>query len=180
VPEIKRQICGKDPLLHSIVFPQPMTRMLAGGGSWNTLNARFYHQDHKGNLHYFFGASFEQSDYTNYGTADSWLNILQDPAYKKTKLYGKATYFLGREGHKISFFAQHTIQDGFAGRTNRDFNHGYDTINAVYSNEVNDRLTVQVKTGLRNYDRRWSIRSFRTRFVTPARGACTPAKSMLR
>jgi outer membrane receptor protein involved in Fe transport len=134
---------------------RPMTRFLVGGGSWNTLNARFYHQDHKGRLHYFFGASYEQSDYTNYGTANSWLNILDDPSYKKTKLYGKATYILGRDGHEISFFAQRTTHDGFAGRPNRDYNHGYDTLNAIYSNVVSDRLTVQLKTGFRNYDRRW-------------------------
>ena len=144
---VQAPLAGITNLVLKDRIDKPMTRLLIGGGSWNTFNARFYHQDHKGNLHYFFGASFEQSDYTNYGTANSWLNILQDPSYKKTKLYGKATYFLGREGHKISFFAQHTIQDGFAGRPNRDFNHNYDTINAVYSNEVNDRLTVQLKTG---------------------------------
>jgi outer membrane receptor protein involved in Fe transport len=152
---VQAPLAGITNLVLKDRIDKPMTRLLIGGGSWNTFNARIYHQDHKGNLHYFFGASFEQSDYTNYGTADSWLNILQDPSYKKTKLYGKATYFLGREGHKVSFFAQHTIQDGFAGRPNRDFNHNYDTINAVYSNEVNDRLTVQLKTGFRNYDRRW-------------------------
>ncbi|MFB3828247.1 MAG: TonB-dependent receptor plug domain-containing protein [Bryobacteraceae bacterium] len=134
---------------------RPMTRVLAGGGSWNALNVRFYHQDRKGRLHYFFGVGHDQSDYTDYGTAGSWLNILQDPSYKKTKLYGKATCFLGREEHKISFFAQHTIHDGFAGRPNRDYGHGYTTLNAVYSNQVNSRLTVQAKAGFRNYDRRW-------------------------
>lgn len=152
---VQAPLAGITNLVLKDRIDKPMTRLLAGGGSWSTLNARFYHQDHKGRLHYFFGASYEQSDYTNYGTADSWLNILEDPRYKKTKLYAKATYFLGREGHKISFFAQHTIHDGFAGRPNRDFNHGYDTLNAVYSNEVNDRLAVQLKTGFRNYDRRW-------------------------
>ena len=134
---------------------RPMTRFLVGGGSWNTVNARFYHQDHRGRLHYFAGASYEQSDYANYGTPGSWLNILEDPSYRKTKLYGKATYFLGRDDQKISFFAQHTIHDGFAGRPNRDYGHAYDTINAIYSNAVSERLTVQLKTGFRNYDRRW-------------------------
>lgn len=159
---VQAPLAGITNLVLKDRIERPMTRAIIGGGSWNTLNARFYHQDHKGRLHYFFGASYEQSDYTNYGTAGSWLNILQDPSYKKTKLYGKATYFLGREGHKISFFAQHTIQDGFAGRQNRDFNHGYDTINALYSNEVNGRLTVQLKTGFRNYDRRWGEDNYPT------------------
>lgn len=152
---VQAPLAGITNLVLKDRIEQPMTHLFIGGGSWNTLNARFYHQDHQGRLNYFFGASYEQSDYTNYGTANSWLNILDDPSYKKTKLYGKVTYFLGREGHKISLFAQHTIHDGFAGRPNRDFNHGYDTINAVYSNEVNDRLTVELKTGFRNYDRRW-------------------------
>jgi iron complex outermembrane receptor protein len=152
---VQAPLAGITNLVLKDRIEQPMTHVLLGGGSWNTLSARFYHQDRKGRLHYFFGASYEQSDYTNYGTANSWLNILNDPSYKKTKLYGKATYFLGREGQKISFFAQHTAQDGFAGRPNRDFTHGYDTINAVYSNAVNDQLTVQLKAGFRNYDRRW-------------------------
>ena len=152
---VQAPLAGITNLVLKDRIDRPMTRFLAGGGSWNTLNARFYHQDHKGRLHYFFGASYEQSDYTDYGTTGSWLNILEDPSYKKTKLYGKATYFLGREGHKLSFFAQRTNHDGFAGRPNRDFHHGYDTINAIYSNAVNDRLTVQLKTGFRNYDRRW-------------------------
>ncbi len=152
---VQAPLAGITNLVLKDRIDRQMTHFLVGGGSWNTLNARFYHQDHKGSLHYFFGASYEQSDYTNYGTTGSWLNILEDPSYKKTKLYGKATYFLGRDGHKISFFAQHTSHDGFAGRPNRDYNHGYDTINAVYSNVVNDRLTVQLKTGFRNYDRRW-------------------------
>ncbi len=152
---VQAPLAGITNLVLKDRIDQPMTRLLVGGGSWNTVNARFYHQDHKGNLHYLFGATYEQSDYTNYGTPNSWLNILEDPSYKKTKLYGKATYFLGRDGHKISFFAQHTTHDGFAGRPNRDYNHGYDTINAAYTNAVNDRLTVELRTGFRNYDRRW-------------------------
>jgi iron complex outermembrane receptor protein len=152
---VQAPLAGITNLVLKDRIDQPLTHLVVGGGSWNTLNARFYHQDRKGRLHYFFGASYEQSGYTDYGTTGSWLNILEDPSYKKTKLYGKAAYFLGRDGHKISFFAQHTIHDGFAGRRNRDFNHGYDTINAVYSNEVNGVLAVQLKTGFRNYDRRW-------------------------
>jgi iron complex outermembrane receptor protein len=133
----------------------PLTRFMIAGGSWNTLNGRFYHQDHKGRVHFFLGTSYEQSDYTNYGSPDSWLNILESPSYRKTKVYGKATYYLGRDGHQLSFFAQRTMHDGVAGRPNRDYGHTYDTLNASYSNEVSERLTVQLRTGLRNYDRRW-------------------------
>jgi iron complex outermembrane recepter protein len=134
---------------------KPMMRVLLGGGSWNTFNGRFYAQDHKGRFHYFAGASYEQSDYTNYGTPGSWLNILEDPAYKKTKLYGKATYDLGVNNHYLSFFAQTTFHEGSVGRPNRDYGHNYTTLNAVYNNEVNERLNIQLKAGFRNYDRRW-------------------------
>lgn len=132
----------------------PLTRMTLGGGSWNTFSARLYHQDHRGNLHYFFGTTYEQSDYTNYGAPGSWLGMLDDPAYKKAKFYGKATYFIS-DKQKVSFFAQHTLHDGFTGRPNRDYGHNYDTLNVTYTNQVNGTLNIQLKTGVRNYDRRW-------------------------
>jgi iron complex outermembrane recepter protein len=133
---------------------KPMTRILLDGGSWNTFGARFYHQDHKGNLHYFLGTTYEQSDYTDYGAPNSWLGMLDDPSYKKLKFYGKATYFAGSH-QKFSIFAQHTLHDGYTGRPNRDYGHNYDTVNAVYANQVNDTVNLQLKTGFRNCDRRW-------------------------
>lgn len=135
----------------------PATRFLVGGGSWQTYNGRFYHQDRKGNFNYFFGANYEQSDYTNYGTPHSWLNMIKDPEYQKTKLYAKMSYlFNGDDTNKLSFFAHHTQHSGDAGRPNRDFNHFYDTINAAYTNQLTPALTLQVKTGYRNYNRRWA------------------------
>ena len=139
----------------------PVTRVLLDGGSWNTLATRLYHQDHKGNLHYFFGATYEQSDYTDYGAPNSWLGMLDDPSYKKVKIYGKATYFAGSH-QKFSVFAQHTLHDGFVGRPNRDYGHNYDTVNAVYANQVNAAWDIQLKTGLRNYDRRWGDDNYPT------------------
>jgi iron complex outermembrane receptor protein len=133
----------------------PMTHAALGGGSWNTFNGRFYSQDRKGDLNYLFGASYEQSDYTNYGTPNSWLGMINDPSYKKVKFYGKVAYFLGREDHKLSVFFQHTLHDGFTGRPNRDFGNNYDTLNVAYSNQLNKRLNIQLKAGFRNYDRRW-------------------------
>lgn len=133
---------------------KPVTHILLDGGSWSTFGARLYHQDHKGNLHYFLGATYEQSDYTDYGAPNSWLGMLDDPSYKKMKFYGKATYFL-TDRQKLSFFAQHTLHDGSTGRINRDYGHNYDTLNAAYANQVNATLNIQLKTGLRNYDRRW-------------------------
>ena len=54
------------------------------------------------------GVSCEQSDYANYGTPDSWLHILKDPDYRKTRPYGKLSYFLDRDGHRLPLFAHHT------------------------------------------------------------------------
>jgi iron complex outermembrane receptor protein len=133
----------------------PLTRIQLGGGSWGTLGGRAYHQDRAGNLHYFTGASFERSDYTNYGTPGSWLNILDDPQYTKLKLYGKGTLQLGGEQRTISLFASYTAHSGDVGRPNRDYNHGYGTINAAFRDRLADSLDLQLEAGARVYDRRW-------------------------
>jgi iron complex outermembrane receptor protein len=133
----------------------PATRMRLGAGSYHTRDAKLYHQDHAGSLHYFFGASFEQSNYTGYGKGPSWLDTIKDPEYLKTKIYTKLTYFIGRDDHKLSLFAQHTSHSGDLGRPNRDFGHAYDTANASYGNQLTSALGVQLKVGLRSYDRRW-------------------------
>jgi iron complex outermembrane recepter protein len=139
----------------------PVTHIVLDAGSWTTLGARFYHQDHKGSLHYFFGTTYEQSDYTDYGAPNSWLGMLDDPAYKKMRVYGRATYFAGSH-QKISVFAQHTLHNGFTGRINRDYDHNNDTVNASYANDVSPTVNVQLKTGLRNYDRRWGDDNYPT------------------
>jgi hypothetical protein len=110
---------------------------------------------------YLLGATYERSDYTDYGATNSWLGMIDDPTYKKMKFYGKATYFIG-DHQKLSFFAQHTLHDGFTGRINRDYEHNYDTLNAAYANQVNGKLNIQLKTGLRNYDRRWGDDNYPT------------------
>jgi len=147
-------LAGITNLVLKDYIEKPSTHVILDGGSWNTIGTRLYHEDQKGNLHFFFGASYEQSDYTNYGAPNSWLGMLEDPAYKKMKVYGKATYYVGKH-QKISFFAQHTLHTGFTGRPNRDYDHNYDTLNASYFNQVTDRFSFQLKSGLRNYDRRW-------------------------
>lgn len=139
------------------------TRMLFGFGSYRTLNGRFYNQGRAGDFNYFFGGNYEQSNYTNYGTPNSWLNMNQDPEYQKSKFYVKGTYmFGGREDHKLSVFAHHTQQTGDAGRPNRDYNHNYDTVNAAYTNQLSETLNLQIKGGYRNYDRRWAEDNFPT------------------
>jgi iron complex outermembrane recepter protein len=139
---------------------QPITRFLGGYGSYNTFDASLYHQGKFGDFNYFMGGSYSRSDYTNYGTENSWLNILDNPQYQKTKLYFKGTYFLGREDQKISLFAHHTQHTGDAGRPNRDYDHQYDTLNAAYSNQINDWLNAQLKAGYRYYHRTWGEDNF--------------------
>lgn len=153
------------------------TRLRAGYGSYNTLEARGYNQGRAGNLSYFIGSSYERSDYTNYGTDPSWLNILQDPQYTKIKVYGKLSYFFGRDDHKVSLFVHHTTHDGNAGRYNRDFANAYDTINAVYSNQITSVLHAQLKVGLRAYDRRWGEDQYGQK---DAAGALVPNQLALR
>lgn len=132
------------------------TRFQVGAGSYQTGGGRFYHQDRKGDFNYFFGGSYEQSNYTNYGTEGSWLHFTKDPQYQKTKLYTKQTYFIDGEDHKLSIFFDHTQHTGDAGRPNRDYSNAYDTLNLTYFNRLSKDLNLQVKAGHRNYDRRWA------------------------
>ena len=37
--------------------------------------------------HHLFKDNFENTDYTDYGTQDSWLNIQKDPEYQKLKIF---------------------------------------------------------------------------------------------
>ncbi|MBM4145429.1 MAG: TonB-dependent receptor [Nitrospira sp.] len=138
----------------------PQTRIQLGYGSWNTLNAKLYNQGSKGDFHYFIGANYEQSDYTDYGTDPSWLNMIDNPEYKKTKLYFKTTYFIEPDKQSVSLFANHTQHTGDAGRPNRGFDHIYDTINAAYKNQIDDAWNLQLKVGYRYYNRSWEEDNF--------------------
>jgi iron complex outermembrane recepter protein len=146
----------------------PATKLRLGLGSYNTVDGKVYQQGSEGNLHYFFGGDYERSDYTDYGTYGSWLAMERDPAYSKGKVYGKATYFFGRDDHKLSLFLHHTTHTGDVGRYSRDFDNNYDTINLAYSNQLSDALHAQLKVGLRSYDRRWGSDSYTTTAQPPA------------
>ena len=125
-------------------------------GSYNTFGGRFYHQQAADKVHFFFGGDYQQSDYTNYGTNPSWLNMIDDPEYQKTKLFLKSTYFLNDKGdHKASIFVSHTNHEGDTGRPNRDFNNEYWTINGAYALPISDSVTTNLKVGYRGYDRIW-------------------------
>lgn len=138
----------------------PMTRMRAGLGSYNTYNARIYHQGRQGNLSYLLGGNYEQSDYTQYGLPNSGLQTVKSPEYDKLKLYGKMSYALGRDDHRLSLFLHHTDHEGDQGRPNRDYAHRYDTLNLAYDNQLTEALRLQVKAGQRDYERRFGSDSY--------------------
>ena len=133
----------------------PLTRIAARGGSYDTVGALAFHQGATGGFNYFLGGDFEKSNYTNYGTKDSWLHMLDRPEYQKTKLYGKVAYFFGSDDHKLTLFAHHTQHTGDAGRPNRDYDHNYSIVQSSYTYPFTDKLHGQLKAGYRNYDREW-------------------------
>ena len=125
-------------------------------GSYNTLGGRFFHQRATGNFHMFVGSHYEDSDYTDYGTEGSWLNMIDNPGYEKTKLYGRGAYFIdGQADHRISFYAHRTWHTGDAGRPYRGFDHLYTTLNAHYVRPVQENMTGQLRLGYRDYVRTW-------------------------
>lgn len=132
------------------------TVLSGSGGSYNTIQAELYHEDQEGPLNYFCGTFYETSDYTNYGSAGSWLNMQKNPEYQKTKVYGGLTLFLDKgETQKLSVFAQGTVNQGDAGRIYRNFDNSYGTVNVGYTAAVSKRLYMQTRLGLRTYDRMW-------------------------
>lgn len=148
-------LAGTTNLILKDKIDKQATRFLAGYGSWDTFNTRLYHQDHKGNFHYFLGGNYEYSDYTNYGTTPSWLNMIDDPDYSKTKLYGKLSYYFN-DTDRLAAFVHHTDHTGDAGRPSRDYDHKYDTVNLDYFNQISNVASLQIKTGYRGYDRSWN------------------------
>jgi len=140
---------------------KPFTSISVGYGSWDTIGARAYHEGNVGDLNFILGANYEQSDYTNYGTKPSWLNMIDDPNYNKIKAYMKTTYFLNPDT-KISLFGHHTQHSGDTGRPNRDYDHQYDIVNLIFSSSLTDDINLQVKGGYRYYNRSWEEDNYPT------------------
>ena len=156
-------LAGTINLILKEKIDKPLTSFSTAYGSYNTLNGQFYHQGKTQNLNYYAGANYESSDYTNYGTANSWLNMQKNPEYKKTKLFGGATWYpAGNDKQKFTLFVNKTFHTGDAGRVYRGFDNEYGTINAGYSIELNDQMNLQAHVGIRNYNRSWQESSFGT------------------
>lgn len=130
-------------------------------GFYNTLNGQFFHQNQIGQLNYFCGTSFEKSNYTNYGSDGSWLNIKKNPEYKKTKLYAGLTLFIDKaEKQKFTIFYQKTFHTGDVGRVYRAFDNLYSTFNAGYNVTMRENIQLQSHLGIRSYDRTWQESNF--------------------
>jgi iron complex outermembrane recepter protein len=134
----------------------PQSKFFINYGSYNTITGQAYHERRFRNLHFYAGCSFEKSDYTNYGTTNSWLNMLKDPEYQKGKVFLGASLFLDKnEKHKISLFGNYTFHQGDVGRINRGYDNQYRLINIGYSGELAKSLKIAFKSGFRTYDRSW-------------------------
>lgn len=153
-------LAGISNFLTKEKITEPQTVISLGGGSWNTFEGRIYHQGFKSDLHYFLGGTYEMSDYKNYGTNPSWLNMINSPDYQKGKVFFKTTYFITPDKSKISLFGHHTTHEGDVGRPYRGFNHQYDLVNAAYENKLRDDLIINFKGGYRYYNRDWEEDNF--------------------
>jgi outer membrane receptor for ferrienterochelin and colicin len=154
-------LAGTVNLILKDKIEQKETSFQTSFGSYNTLNGQLYHQDRINRVNYFFGSTYERSDYTNYGTDGSWLDMKKDPEYRKTKIYGGLTIFMDKtEKQKLTVFCQETWHDGDAGRVYRGFVNKYGTVNVGYDIVLNDKISLQSHIGIRSYDRTWQESNF--------------------
>jgi iron complex outermembrane recepter protein len=132
-------------------------------GSYNTLNSQVFNINRYNHLTYFFGSSFEMSDYTNYGSDGSWLNMKKNPEYRKIKIYGGLTLFMNEnKKQKLSVFCQRTWHNGDVGRVYRGFANQYITLNLGYDISLNRHFHLQSHFGARYYDRSQEESNFGT------------------
>ncbi len=156
-------LAGTVNILFKERIARPLTSFSTSYGSYNTFNGQLYHQGSFNNFNYFGGISYESSDYTNYGTPDSWLNMRKNPEYTKTKLFGNVTWYpSGDNKQKASIFFNKTFHSGDAGRVYRGFDHDYGIINASYSVELTEKIDLQAHAGIRQYLRSWQESNYGT------------------
>jgi outer membrane receptor protein involved in Fe transport len=154
-------LCGTVNLILKQKIAEQKTSFQSSFGSYNTLNTQVYHQNKIGRLNYFLGSTYEVSNYTNYGTSDSWLNMKKDPEYKKSKIYGGLTLFIDEdEKQKFSLFIQKTFHNGDKGRIYQVYDFQYGTLNAGYEIAMSDELNLQSHFGIRSYEKSWQESNF--------------------
>jgi outer membrane receptor protein involved in Fe transport len=153
-------LAGTVNLILKEKFDQTLSRFSTSFGSYNTLNGQCYHQHVFNSIHLFAGVNYEMSDYTNYGTEGSWLNMQKNPEYRKAKMYGGVNWFSKDDKQKLTLFVNKTMHTGDAGRIYRGFDNDYGIINAGYSLQLNDKIGLQAHMGYRDYNRSWQESNF--------------------
>jgi outer membrane receptor protein involved in Fe transport len=142
---------------------KPQSMFSLSYGSYNTFAAQAYREQKLKRVQAFGGISLEKSDYTNYGSPGSWLNMQKNPEYFKGKAILGASYSIDKaEKHKISLFGNLTLHRGDVGRINRKYDNRYGLVNLGYTGELTSSLKVSFKAGLRIYDRTWQEDNFST------------------
>lgn len=137
------------------------TEISTSYGSFNTFNGQLFLQNAIKKLNYFAGINYEMSDYTNYGTDNSWLNMQDNPQYRKTKIYAGATLFSGKnDQNKLAVFFNKALHNGDAGRVYRGFDNDYTILNIAFSAVLTQNINLNSSFGIRVYDRTWQESSF--------------------
>jgi iron complex outermembrane recepter protein len=147
-------LAGTVNLILKDKIENPFTSVSAAYGSYNTINGNAFHENQFGKLHIMGSFGIEKSDYTNYGSTGSWLNMIDNPEYNKLKFFVGGTYMINEAANqKIEFFANQTLHSGDAGRPNRKFDHSYTLVHAGYSGDITSNIGLGLKIGYRNYNR---------------------------
>lgn len=132
----------------------PKTGIAVGYGAYQTYTAQAYHENCSGPVNIISGVTYEQSDYKNYGTSDSWLQMINNPLYDKVNIFLGTTIFPDDSNkHKLSLFGNQSFHSGDLGRPNRQYDFKYTLLNATYTGELRKRVKLSLKTGLRRYNR---------------------------
>ncbi|MCP4612212.1 MAG: TonB-dependent receptor [Planctomycetes bacterium] len=134
-------------------FTEPRTMVSLDYGSYKTFSGHAYHENSFKRFHVMGGVSVERSDYTDYGSKGSWLNMKKDPEYIKGKGFlGTKFYLDEEEKHNITLFGNQTLHRGDEGRTFREYDRKYSLLNTGYTGRLTDNLELAFKTGVRWYD----------------------------
>ncbi len=142
------------------------SNFMLGAGTWNTVQARGYHQGHSGNLSYYMGLMQETSDYTGkYNNPDANTGLTNSPNYRRRLYFANLNYSFDRPDHTLSVFVHQNTLDGDAGRINNPFHHRYNTVNLAYENQFSDAWRILFKLGDRDYKRGFANDQYPTSYA---------------